>query len=113
MNDANGDLVHNGLSVHRGARTARVDQRELELTRTEFDLLCTLMESGRLVRTKADLVRHLRAEQYDTGSFISESDERAVEVHIGNLRRKIGQTPQSPRWIETVRGVGYRLAPAQ
>jgi DNA-binding response OmpR family regulator len=34
-----------------------------------------------------------------------------VEVHIGNLRRKLKEDPHSPRWLQTVRGVGYRLAP--
>ncbi|MCG2620501.1 response regulator transcription factor [Arthrobacter sp. I2-34] len=106
-----GALVHNGLLVDHSTRTAQLGGRDVELTRTEFDLLHALMESGRVVRTKPDLVRRLRYEHYDTGAFVSEADERAVEVHIGNLRRKLGDDPRSPRWLETVRGVGYRLAP--
>jgi DNA-binding response OmpR family regulator len=85
----------------------------LSLTRTEFDLLHALLESGRMVRTKADLVRRLRDEPYDVGSYISEADERSVEVHMGNLRKKLGDSAQNPRWLQTVRGVGYRLAPAE
>ncbi|MFD1212034.1 response regulator transcription factor [Arthrobacter sp. GCM10027362] len=104
-------LVHNGLLVDQATRTAQLGGRDVDLTRTEFDLLHALMESGRVVRTKSDLVRRLRYEHYDTGAFVSEADERAVEVHIGNLRRKLGDDPRSPRWLETVRGVGYRLAP--
>ena len=46
------------------------------------------------------------------GSYISEADERSVEVHMGNLRKKLGDSPQQPRWLQTVRGVGYRLAPS-
>ena len=106
-----GALVHNGLLVDHSTRTAQLRGRDVELTRTEFDLLHALMESGRVVRTKPDLARRLRYEHYDTGAFVSEADERAVEVHIGNLRRKLGDDPRSPRWLETVRGVGYRLAP--
>ncbi|MCU1574155.1 MAG: DNA-binding response regulator [Micrococcaceae bacterium] len=106
-------LRHNGLTLDVGTRTTAVDGQDLDLTRTEFELLRTLLEAGRLVRTKADLVRELRHEEYDTGSFISEADERAVEVHIGNLRRKLGDDPKAPRWLETVRGVGYRLAPSR
>jgi len=64
-----------------------------------------------MVRTKADLVRRLRDEPYDVGSYISEADERSVEVHMGNLRKKLGDSAQDPRWLQTVRGVGYRLAP--
>ncbi|NKX51076.1 response regulator transcription factor [Arthrobacter deserti] len=106
-----GALVHNGLLIDHSTRTAQLRGRDMDLTRTEFDLLHALMESGRVVRTKPDLVRRLRYEHYDTGAFVSEADERAVEVHIGNLRRKLGDDPRSPRWLETVRGVGYRLAP--
>ena len=56
-------------------------------------------------------MRRLRDEDYDVGSYISEADERSVEVHMGNLRKKLGDSPQQPRWLQTVRGVGYRLAP--
>ena len=90
-----------------------VDGRELHLTRTEFDLLHALLEAGRMVRTKSELVRRLRDEPYDVGGYISEADERSVEVHMGNLRKKLGDSPQNPRWLQTVRGVGYRLAPAE
>jgi two-component system, OmpR family, response regulator len=106
-------LRHNGLTLDPGTRTTQVEGDDVELTRTEFELLQALLETGRVVRTKADLVRRLRYEDYDTGSFISDADERAVEVHIGNLRRKLGDDPRAPRWLETVRGVGYRLAPSR
>lgn len=105
-------IEHNGLMLAPRTRVARVEDQELELTRTEFDLLHALLESGQTVRTKADLVRWLRADDYDTGSYISDADERAIEVHIGNLRRKLGDNSRSPRWLKTVRGVGYCLAPA-
>lgn len=99
----------NGLVLNNGDRTAEVDGTELELTRTEFDLLHALVDSGRQVRTKSDLVRRLRGEEYDVGSYISDADERTIEVHVANLRRKLGDNPRDPRWIKTVRGVGYRL----
>jgi DNA-binding response OmpR family regulator len=51
----------------------------------------------------------LRGEQYTGVEYVSDSDARAIEVHVANLRRKLGESPASPRWIETVRGVGYRL----
>lgn len=106
-----GNLLHNGLLLNGATRSAEVDGAELELTRTEFDLLHALMESGRMVRTKADLVRRLRDDDYDTGGYISDADERTIEVHMGNLRRKLGDDPKAPRWVKTVRGVGYCLAP--
>ncbi|MGN5734246.1 response regulator transcription factor [Arthrobacter psychrochitiniphilus] len=99
----------NGLVLNSRDRTAEVDGTELELTRTEFDLLRAIVDSGRAVRTKSDLVRWLRGEEYDAGTYISDADERTIEVHVANLRRKLGDNPREPRWIKTVRGVGYRL----
>ncbi|MFJ6077233.1 response regulator transcription factor [Pseudarthrobacter sp. NPDC092419] len=109
----NGDRYysHNGLELSYASRTVTVDGEEMHLTRTEFELLHAILEAGRTVRTKADLVRRLREEDYDVGSYISEADERSVEVHMGNLRKKLGDSVQRPRWLQTVRGVGYRLAP--
>jgi DNA-binding response OmpR family regulator len=108
-----GHYSHNGLDLTYASRSVTVDGEELNLTRTEFELLYALLEAGRTVRTKSDLVRRLRDEDYDVGSYISEADERSVEVHMGNLRKKLGDSPQRPRWLQTVRGVGYRLAPAE
>jgi two-component system OmpR family response regulator len=108
-----GNYSHNGLELSYASRTVTVDGTEMNLTRTEFELLHALLEAGRTVRTKADLVRRLRDEDYDVGGYISEADERSVEVHMGNLRKKLGDSPQKPRWLQTVRGVGYRLAPAE
>jgi two-component system OmpR family response regulator len=105
-----GWLEHNGLRLNPEMRLVTLDDRELELTRTEFDLLAALLESKRRVRTKADLVLLLRGESYVTAYYVNEADKRAVEVHMGNLRKKLGDSISSPRWLETVRGVGYRLA---
>jgi len=108
-----GHFSHNGLELSYASRSVTVEGQELNLTRTEFELLYALLEAGRTVRSKSDLVRRLRDEDYDVGSYISEADERSVEVHMGNLRKKLGDSPQRPRWLQTVRGVGYRLAPAE
>lgn len=108
-----GRYSHNGLDLSYGSRSVSIDGQELNLTRTEFELLYALLEAGRTVRTKSDLVRRLREEDYDVGTYISEADERSVEVHMGNLRKKLGDSPQRPRWLQTVRGVGYRLAPVE
>lgn len=104
-------LELNGLILQAATRTATARDSEVDLTRTEFELLCALMEAGRVVLTKADLARRLRFREYDTGAFVSMADERTVEVHVGNLRRKLGDNPKLPRWVETVRGIGYRMAP--
>jgi two-component system OmpR family response regulator len=102
-------LEHLGLFVDLGTRVAIADGHEIPLTRSEFDLLAALMQSGRRVRTKADLAILLRNESYVTSNFVSDADKRGIEVHMGNLRKKIGENSLTPRWIETVRGVGYRM----
>jgi two-component system OmpR family response regulator len=102
-------LEHLGLMVDLGTRVAIANGQEIPLTRSEFDLLAALMQSGRRVRTKADLAILLRNESYVTSNFVSDADKRGIEVHMGNLRKKIGENSVTPRWIETVRGVGYRM----
>jgi len=102
-------LEHLGLVIDLGTRVTLADGREVPLTRSEFDLLAALMQSGRRVRTKAELAIVLRNDNYVTNTFVSDADKRGIEVHMGNLRRKIGENSATPRWIETVRGVGYRM----
>ncbi len=100
----------NGLALNAETRVVTVNGASVDLTRTEFDLLASLLTTGRRVRSKADLVLTMRGQQYVTSYFVNEADKRSVEVHIANLRRKIGDDAATPRYIETVRGVGYRLA---
>lgn len=104
-----GWITHRDLLLHPENRLVTIGGRDLDLTRTEFDLLATLLESKRRVRSKADLTLVLRGESYVTSYFVGDADKRAVEAHMTNLRRKLGDSPTNPRYIETVRGVGYRL----
>jgi two-component system OmpR family response regulator len=107
--DVEGWLVHRGLKLSPATRIVEVDGGEVDLTRSEFDLLQALMESRRRVRSKADLALMLRGESYITAYYVSEADKRAIEVHLANLRRKLADSTVAPRFIETVRGVGYRM----
>ena len=107
--DQSGWMEHNGLWLNIETRVVRLRGGELELTRSEFDLLAALLQSNRRVRTKPDLALLLRGESYVTTYLVSEADKRAIEVHMGNLRKKLSENVAQPRWIETVRGVGYRL----
>ncbi|MET3162312.1 UNVERIFIED_ORG: DNA-binding response OmpR family regulator [Arthrobacter sp. UYEF10] len=106
-----GVIQHNGLILNYRTRTVVIGEVSLGLTRSEFDLLHILLRGEGAVCTRSDLVRAVRGDLYEVDAYISEADERAVEVHVGNLRRKLREDPQSPRWLLTVRGVGYRLAP--
>lgn len=102
-------LRHNGLALDSRTRSAAVGGTVLELTRSEFDVLQELIRVAGAVLSKKDLARALRGEYYREDPSTIDSDERAVEVHIGNLRRKLRDDPEKPRWLQTVRGVGYRL----
>jgi DNA-binding response OmpR family regulator len=102
-------LEMRGLVLDTATRLASLEECDLDLTRSEFDLLASLMHTGRRVRSKADLVLMLRGESYVTSYYVNDADKRAVEVHVANLRRKLGESANAPRWIETVRGVGYRM----
>ena len=101
--------VIDGLRVDGEARTVEVDGEVVALTRSEFDILEELWLSCGKVVTKHNLVRALWGESYDVGTLVTPSDHRSVEVHMANLRRKLGEETAHPRWIDTVRGVGYRL----
>jgi DNA-binding response OmpR family regulator len=111
--DGGGWLSHNGLRINAEMWLCDLDGAPVELTRSEFDLLLAIMSGARRVISKDSLALELRGE-YGAGSgYVSDSDRRAVEVHMANLRRKLNDPVGSPRYIETVRGVGYRLAEAQ
>ena len=79
-----------------------VNGRRVDLTRSEFDLLATLMASPGRVFSRLDLLDRLQGTAY-------EGYERTVDVHIKNLRAKIEDNPRKPRYIQTVYGVGYRF----
>ena len=106
-----GWLSHNGLRINADMWLCNLDGAPVELTRSEFDLLLAIMEGNRRVISKDALALELRGDSA-TG-YVNESDRRAVEVHMANLRRKLNDPVGAPRYIETVRGVGYRLAQSQ
>ena len=106
---SSGWLTHNDLRINADMWLCDLDGAPVELTRSEFDLLLAIMQGQRRVISKDTLALELRGE-YTSGGYVSDADRRAVEVHMANLRRKLNDPVSSPRYIETVRGVGYRLA---
>jgi two-component system response regulator RegX3 len=91
------------LRLDLAARRAWLAHVELELTRKEFDLLARLVrDAGRVVSRET-----LMSEVWDENWFGS---TKTLDVHIASLRRKLGERPDAPRYIETVRGVGFRCA---
>jgi DNA-binding response OmpR family regulator len=108
-----GWLSHNGLRLNTEMRLCEVDGQLLDLTRSEFELLVAILVGQRRVISKNSLALDMRGDDGAASGYVSESDKRAVEVHLANLRRKLNDSVSAPRFIETVRGVGYRLANRQ
>ena len=103
-----GWIAHNGLSLNTQTGEVLIDGHDVVLLRSEFDLLASLLGSGRRVRTKPDLVLLLRRESFVTTHFVSDAEKRAIDVLLGSLRKKLGENLTEPRWIEAVGAVGYR-----
>jgi two-component system response regulator RstA len=91
-----------GLHIDTARREARVDGELVELTTAEFDLLTYLADRRGQVVERAALYRDLRGIEYD-------GLDRSIDLRIARLRRLIGDDPHTPRYIKTVRGVGYLL----
>ena len=92
-----------GIALDRNARRVEAQGQPVELTPTEFDLLAVLMATPGRVFTRAELLEA-------TQGIAIETMERAINVHISNLRAKIEPDPANPRHVETVFGVGYRFS---
>jgi two-component system, OmpR family, response regulator len=97
------------LEVDIARRTVRLGGELVHLTRTEFDLLAALYGAHGWPVAKGDLAGMLWPDQHRYGGRVTEADHRRVEVHVANVRRNLGDSPASPRFIHTVRGLGYRL----
>jgi DNA-binding response OmpR family regulator len=100
------------LEVDTARRTVRLAGELVQLTRTEFDLLAALHGARGRTVAKGDLAALLWPDQYRYGGRATGADHRTVEVHVANVRRKLGDSPTSPRFIHTVRGLGYRFVAA-
>jgi two-component system response regulator ResD len=92
------------LEIDPSARRVRVDAEELQLTAREYDLLLFLARHPGRAFTRNELMDHVWQYAFYT-------DTSTVTVHIRRLRAKLEPDPETPRWIETVWGVGYRFAP--
>jgi DNA-binding response OmpR family regulator len=91
-----------GIEIDPARRSVRVDGVAVELTALEFDLLAAMAREPGTVIRRATLLDRVWGP-----AFVA--DEHLVDVHIANLRRRLGDDAEQPRFVETVRGVGYRL----
>jgi len=92
------------LVVDPVAREVTVDGENVELTKIEFDILDLLSGSPRRTFTREQLLVQVWGEWF--------GDDHVIEVHMGKLRKKLGESASQPRHIRTLRGVGYRFEPA-
>ena len=99
-------LERDGLRLDPGARAAYLDGQRLDLTSWEFALLYTLADRAGRVLGREQLIEL-------AGGDSAESFDRSVDVHISRLRQKLGDDPKRPRFIRTVRGVGYLFVDPQ
>jgi len=90
------------IVLDRDGRTVKVGDNFVDLTPSEFDILTALMSSTGRVYSRLDLLDIIQGVRY-------EGYERTIDTHIKNLRSKIEKSPRSPKYIETVYGVGYRF----
>ncbi len=99
---ASDTLTIGDLSLDRAKRTVTVAGAPVELTALEFDLLAALMGAPDRVYSRGQLIEKVWGWDFF-------GDERIVDVHIRKIRQKLGDDPTDPRYIATVRGVGYRF----
>jgi two-component system response regulator CpxR len=93
-------LCFSGLQIEQASRTVRLHGEALNLTPLEYDLLAALANAAGRVLTRDHLLEAVAGRDYDVF-------DRSVDVHISSLRRKLGENPRQPRFIQTVRSAGY------
>src|SRR5205814_4730012 len=93
------------LRVDASTRRAHVHEMAMELTRVEFDLLASLLESPGRVFTRSELIDRVWGDGYAI-------TDRTIDSHVKSLRRKVADAGGDPGLLETVRGVGYRVTDA-
>lgn len=95
-------LDFGGLTIDPGGREVCVGGEDVNLTTLEFDLLSVLASRPGFVFSRSRLLERVWGDDYFGGVHV-------VDVHVANLRKKLGDDPANPRYVETVRGVGYRF----
>lgn len=95
-------VASNGLRLDVSGRHAWVDGDEVKLTAKEFELLRVLVREAGNVVSREDLLK----EVWETDWF---SSTKTIDMHMSSLRRKLGDNPHEPRYITTIRGVGFRF----
>jgi DNA-binding response OmpR family regulator len=97
------DVIRSGdIEIDVARMRVKIDDRVVDLTATEFQLLTTLARTPGRVYTRSQLLDSIHGVAF-------EAYERAIDTHVRNIRRKIEPIPEEPRYLQTVHGVGYRF----
>lgn len=96
------EIVVGPLRINPDAHTAVLGDEPLALTPAEFGLLLSLAKAHGRVKTREQLIEEVADREWDVF-------DRAIDMHISTLRRKLGDDPKNPQFIRTVRGYGYQL----
>jgi two-component system response regulator CpxR len=99
---ASRDLIAGPLRVNEASHTALLRDEPVDLTALEFAILVALMKSKGRVKSREALLEEVSERRFDVF-------DRSIDVHISQLRKKLGDDAKSPSFIVTVRGVGYRF----
>jgi DNA-binding response OmpR family regulator len=94
------EIVIGDLRVDSNTRTVVLGDQPLSLTPVEFELLHSLTKARGRVKSRDQLLEEIRDRDYEVF-------DRSIDVHISSLRKKLGDDPKNPRFIRTVRSVGY------
>lgn len=95
-------IIAGPVKIDLTGRRVTCNGRELDLTYLQFELLTYLVRNRGIILTRAQLLRHVWGHDHDR-------EQRTLDVHIHWLREYIEEDPRNPRFIETVRGIGYRF----
>lgn len=99
---ASPELVIGPLRINPESRVAQFNEAPIKLTALEFDLLLSLARAKGRVKTREQLIEEVGERLYD-------GLDRSIDVHVWSLRRKLDDDPKTPRFIKTVRAIGYML----
>ncbi len=100
--DAPKEVVAGALRLCEETHTAVLDDAPLDLTTLEFAILASLLKSKGRVKSRERLIEEVSERRFDVF-------DRSIDVHVSSLRKKLGDDAKKPRFIRTIRGVGYSL----
>lgn len=95
-------IIYEGLEIDCGGRRVKLNGEEIDLTPTEFKILITMAQNSKKVFTREELINSVFGMDYD-------GYDRSIDTHIKNLRHKLKEDTKDPKYIKTIRGLGYRF----